>query len=142
MMTIIVYYYCKPTIMNNTNSTAQPKDYPSIEAFLRAHLPAHKMMALMTTEGYPQTINGVNAIMVMANTRGTSEKIREVICGGRSLLKPAGSLRPYYGATSLHVESESTPTHASLTFLCSLVKRNADGRVSERWLTQHAFPTN
>lgn len=120
--------------MNNVINAAKPKDYPSIEAFLSDHLPyVWGTIAMMTSDGYPQTINGVNAIMTMANTRGTSGKIRDFICGDR---------KDWKCYIAVHVESESTPTHASLTFLSMSVKRDTAGRVSMRYLPQRAFPTN
>ncbi len=125
--------------MKKSTSATQPRDFDSIKAFLKAHLPKHRTMALMTTDGYHQTINGVNAIIVMANTRGTSEIIRERVCGGKP--RGRGALRSRYDATSIHVESESTPTHATLAYLISHIERRDGGRIVGRSLPQHAFPS-
>ncbi len=116
------------------------QDYPSIEAFLKDHVRTSCAMALMTSESHPQTINGVNAVIVMANTRGASEKIRKNICGGTTLRESPGVF--FYQNTVVHVESESTATHASLSYVALAVERDGGryGRIVHYYLPKFHRP--
>ncbi len=83
-----------------TAKTVGAKDYPSIEAFLRANRHLRRSRVL-TSDKLKDTINGRNCIVVMSKTRGTSGIVRKVF-------------HRNWKKVSVKVTSESTSRKATL----------------------------
>ncbi|MDO8469677.1 MAG: hypothetical protein Q7S84_01475 [bacterium] len=91
------------------------RNFPSVEAFVKSKFrKLMNSMTLVTSLSVTDTINGKNAIVVMAKTKGVS-----------------GLIRDASGSTAIRVLSDSTDNTASIAVLhYSPARRDVEGWVS------------